>query len=287
MSARVLRHARQAGFTLVEAVVVIVIIGVLGAIVAVFIPMPLQNYQDSLARAELTDQADLTLRRMARDLRRALPNSIVTSSDGSAISFFVTKTGGRYLAAEDDVAGLPPLDFADPGKLAFTMIGLAPAGTQAIDPAADYVVVNNVGSEPADAYSGKNIAKIAAFSSVGPGLQQFTLATNPFAQQDPPMPSPGARFHVVQTPVTFHCTRGAGGTGSISLQWDYGIVRGKPSATAGKTSLLAGRVTDCNFNYSTDANRRGALVVLAIELDMPGQAGRARLVHQVHVDNTP
>jgi MSHA biogenesis protein MshO len=287
MTRRPSHPRRSGGFTLVEAVVSIVIIGIVAGIVAVFIRAPVLSYRATVERAELTDQADLALRRMARDLRLALPNSIVTSSDGTAISFFVTKTGGRYLAADDDVAGLPPLDFVDPSKLTFTMIGLAPTGKQAIDPATDYVVVNNVGTEPADAYSGKNIAKVAAFATVAPGLQQFTLATNPFAQQVPPMPSPGARFHVVQTPVTYHCTRGAGGTGSISLQWDYGIVRGKPAAAAGKTSLLAGRVTDCKFNYSTDANRRGALAVLAIELEMPGQAGRARLVHQVHVDNTP
>lgn len=279
----------QAGFTLIEAIMVIVIIGVLGAAVAVFIRMPVQNYHDSVARAELTDLADLSLRRMARDLRLALPNSIVTDADGTSISFFLTKTGGRYLAAEDDAPGLPVLDFVDPGKTTFTMIGTEPSGKQAIEPGSDYVAVYNVGLDPADAYTQSNLAQVTAFTTLDAarGLYRFTLASNPFAQQNPPMPSPGGRFHVVSSPVTYACTKGAGGTGSIVRHWDYGIVKGKPASGAGKTSYLTKRVTNCKFHYDTDISRRSALVVLSLELEMPGEAGKIKLVHQVHVDNTP
>ena len=54
----------MAGFTLVEAIIVIVITGILAAIVAVFIRAPVDGYFDSVRRAELTDTADVALRRL-------------------------------------------------------------------------------------------------------------------------------------------------------------------------------------------------------------------------------
>lgn len=286
MTRRTYPDPRQAGFTLIEAVMVIVITGVLGAVVAVFIRMPVQGYHDSVARAELTDLADLSLRRMARDLRLALPNSIVISDNGAAISFFMTKSGGRYLTPDDELSGFPVLDFFDKTKTTFTLIGPESSGKFAIA-AGDYIVVNNVGIAPANAYTGQNMAKVSGFTTVdaAKGLYQVALESNPFPDQDPPMPSPSARFHVVGQPVTYHCTAGAGGTGTISRQWDYGITEGRPVAGTGKTSLLTKRVTSCKFSYNSD--RRSAVAVLALELEAPGEAGRIKLVHQVHVDNTP
>ncbi|NML60847.1 type II secretion system protein [Massilia sp. RP-1-19] len=288
MTVRAIHQARQAGFTLIEAVMVIVIIGVLGAVVAVFIRMPVQGYHDSVARAELTDIADLSLRRMARELRLALPNSIVISDGGNAISFFMTKAGGRYLTPDDDLAGQPVLDFVDPGKRTFTMIGHAPDANHAIMKG-DYVVVYNLGIDPADAYVGGNRATVEKFTTVdaAKGLYQIELQANPFAQQNPPMPSPGSRFHVVGQPVSYFCTPGAGGSGTMSRQWNYGIVKGKPTGAFVPTNLLAQRVTGCKFDYSTDANSRGALVILTLVLESPGDGGSIKLVHQVHVDNTP
>lgn len=288
MTARAQHQARQAGFTLIEAVMVIAIIGVLGAVVAVFVRMPIQGYHDSIARAELTDLADLSLRRMARDLRLALPNSIVVSEDGTAISFFMTKAGGRYLTPDDDLAGQPVLDFVNPANRTFTMLGHQPGSKNAIVKG-DYVVVYNLGIDPADAYAGGNRATVEKLTAIdaGKGLYQIELTDNPFAKQNPPMPSPGARFHVVGQPVTYFCTPGVGGSGTIHRQSNYGIVKGRPTAANVPSNLLAKRLTSCKFDYSTDANSRGALVLLTLVLESPDEAGRIKLVHQVHVDNTP
>ena len=291
-------RAAQRGFTLVEAIIVITIIGVLGAVVAVFIRAPVQGYADSLDRAELTDTADLALRRIARDLRLALPNSVRVNATKTSIEFIPTKSGGRYLATEDGVATLPVLDFTDASKRDVTVVGAFPSGRGAIDVNADYLVVNNHGPgfSPADAYAGGNIALITGTT---PATNVLTIGTNPFAAQDPPMPSPTSRFQVVGKPVSYVCAVGASGNLVLSRQWNYGFSAAQsdtpvaPSADTASLSgaqyrLIAARVANCRFDYLSLATRRSALVILTLEL-LPrnNTDSTVKLVHQVHVDNTP
>jgi MSHA biogenesis protein MshO len=90
---------KHRGFTLVELIMVIVILGVVGGMVAVFMRGPIDAYFASARRAGLTDAADTAVRRMARDIRKALPNSIRTIGAAPAatcVEFIPTKTGGRY-----------------------------------------------------------------------------------------------------------------------------------------------------------------------------------------------
>jgi MSHA biogenesis protein MshO len=282
------------GFTLVEAIVVIVIIGILGAIVAVFIKAPVQGYADSVARAETSDEADLALRRMAREIRLALPNSVRVSPGGDAIEFLPTTTGGRYLAVEDAATGGTPLDFVNPAVTGFTVVG----GLQANVAQGDYVVVFNLGPgmAPADAYelgqAGRNIAQVDA--AAARGATELALKDNPFARDDP-MPSPGRRFHVVRTPVTFQCAQE--GTAFVLRRYAaYPIRRLMTDPMDNPASaVLARRVASCDNLFRYDVNdaelRRSALVLLTLGLHTRGAgdagAGVVRLVHQVHVDNTP
>jgi MSHA biogenesis protein MshO len=282
------------GFTLVEAIVVIVIIGILGAIVALFIRAPIQGYADTVARAEASDEADLALRRMAREIRLALPNSVRVNADGSAIEFLLTKTGGRYLAVEDAVPDKPVLDFVDAAKTEFTVVG----GLQADVEVDEYVAVYNLGPgmAPSDAYAfnggNRNIARVG--ERAGAGATLLKLRDNPFARVDP-MPSPGHRFQVVSTPVTYACENRNGAL-VLTRHAGYAIRAEITDPLAGATSaVLARRVANCAglFTYGeADVElRRSALVLLALTLHTRGAGdagdGAVRLVHQVHVDNTP
>lgn len=286
---------RARGFTLIEAVIVIAMVGVLGAIVAVFIRLPVQSYTESAARAEIGDEADLALRRMARELRLALPNSIRVNADGSAIEFLLTKTGGRYLAAEDGAAAsFPVLDFLDPAKKSFTVVGQL---GQAVS-AGDYIVVYNLGPgmAPSDAWQAggadRNIARVSGAVAAGTASPLITLDDNPFAAQSTPMPSPGRRFQVVSGPVMYACAAASDGKLVLTRSSNYAIAAAmaQPAAAASTQAPLTRRVANCAgiFSYASAESQRSALVGLTLEL-VPREGGSSaiRLVHQVHVDNTP
>ena len=86
------------GFTLMEMIIAMVITGILAAVVAVFIAGPVKGYVNTGRRAELTDMADLALKRMALEIRTAVPNSVYwVSTKPDEIEFIPARTGGRLL----------------------------------------------------------------------------------------------------------------------------------------------------------------------------------------------
>lgn len=280
------RH--HAGFTLVELIATMLVLAIVAGMVSVFIASPARGYRDSVARAEMTDIADTVLRRMARDVRLALPNSVRVSADGLVIEMLATRTGGRYLSVDDGAdPSQPALDFMRASSTSFTLVGDAPAGKQAIVPG-DRIVVFNLGPGfgQADAYAGGNSAVVTAFDA---GSRLVTLASNPFAAQSPPMPSPSSRFHVVSGPVRYTCSPGANGTGTLVRSSGYAITGSIDApVSGGVTALAATRVAGCTFSYSTLANTRTALVSMTVRLQDPqGTDGPLSLTHQVHVDNSP
>lgn len=296
----VMHGPAQGGFTLVEAVLVMVVIGILGASVAVFIRAPVQGYADAVVRAELLDVADLALRRMARDLRLALPNSVRVNAAQDSIEFLLTRTGGRYLDAADGVDSRPVLDFLDPTKTSFTVVGAMPTSAQ-LEPGHDYLVVNNLGPDfpPADAYAvSASQRNIALIDGVDTAASTITLHDNPFAVQVPPVPSASKRFHIVSGPVSYYCGPETSGPHLLTRQSGYPISASQQSnpvaagATSGQRAVLAGHVASCKFEISSLATRRSALVLITIELQPKMLANASpnptvRLVHQVHVENTP
>lgn len=58
------------GFTLIEMVVVIVVLGILIAVGANFITLPLKAHQAIRTHAELIDEADSVLTLMVREIRK-------------------------------------------------------------------------------------------------------------------------------------------------------------------------------------------------------------------------
>lgn len=267
---------RSLGFTLFEAVLVIMLTGIVGVMVSGFVRQPIDAYMDLGRRAELTDAADLALRRMARELRTALPNSVRVDASGQYVEFLPVRSAGRYRAAG---AG-DSLDFsATPAVETFEVLGPAVSAQ-----AGDQLVVHNLGLPGADAYDGSSRRALttfgAAMSSVG-----YTVGGTQF-----PYASPNQRFHIVGTPVSFGCTPIAGGAGSLRRYAGYAIQSAQPTAalasqTGANNVLLANAVSACTFTYSASATTRNAVVTLRLTLTSGGES--IHLLQQVQVEGSP
>lgn len=265
---------RTQGFTLIEAIMVIVITGIVGAMVAVFIKRPVDAYFDSARRAALTDVADTAVRRMARDIRKALPNSI-RNPNSQCIEFIPTKTGGRYRAETDNTGAGDVLDFTV-ADASFDMLGLnsaLPADQQIV--ANDVIAVYNLGIAGANAYSSDNTAVV---SSVGAGSLPNETKINIAAKQFP-LASGSNRFHVIpgnEKIVAYVCSGG-----SLFRTADYAYSTSCPTTGA----VLARNVASCNFVYNGSDLQRNALVQMTVKFTDSGET--VSLYHEVHVNNTP
>ena len=308
-----LRH--DAGFTLIEMVMVIVLMGVVGSMVAVFMKTPVDSYFDSARRAAMADEADTTLRRMAREIRGALPNSL-RQTNTSCIEFIPVKATARYRAENAAVGGLP-LTF--PGVGNFDMLGLnANLSAEQRIALGDVVVIHNLGATGgSDAYSTTDGVRNWGTVTTGGVLQGNTNAvggsdiatpTNNNAvtlkpqetripmtwPSAPPLESPSKRFFVVpggEQMVAFLCS---GESPNITLQRIGYTSLQNPAAQCKTASLTAGTaiattlatgVSACTFDFVAVDLQRNGLVQINLSLTQANET--VTLYQEVHVNNSP
>jgi len=290
-----LASCNSAGFTLVEMVMVIVITGIIGSMVAVFLRAPIQQYLDVSRRAELTDIADTALFRLASDISVAVPNSLRTAGCGATpcIEFLPTKDGGRYRGNAVGGGGGcgmngDELNFAaqDP---CFEIIG-SPIPFAA----GDHVVIGSTQSDGAPAYDQTASSGVLRAYTGVPGVQSaVTIA----ATQFPAFARlSGQRFDVVdgaQQAVTFSCEGTLGtldvngnGQGRLLKHWGYGFnaAQAAPAALGGQSALLADKVSGCVMDYAVTNQRLG---LLGVRLTLTSGNETVSLYHEIHVNNVP
>lgn len=272
---------KSSGFTLIELVMVIVIISILAAMSTQLITLPVKSYTDLKYRTTLVDTADASLRRMQRDIRRALPNSIRVNSSGNRLELLHTSDGGRYRASTANNSSVSTSPCGT-GTVADAILNFDPNTTDncfeimgslstfdSTKTQSEFLYIYN--TDVATAYIGSNRRQL--IDSSDKSTIKFTNLIDPF-----PASSPEQHFFIVDTPITYDCDLT---TKQLLRYQDYPIK--SDSAFQMRTGQLqANKITGCKFIYTTDSRTRSGLVTLTITLD-----NTVTLMHQIHVDNVP
>ncbi len=260
------------GFTLIEMVMVIVLMGIIIAVIAPLAAQPFRAYQASKDRAQLVSLADQAFFLMQRDIHAALPNSIRVNSTGTAFELIHVVSAGRYRAQDSGLTGSDTLDFTTADS------SFQVAGPFTQPPAGSQLVIYHTGQTGADAYAGDAVITPAGTTLTVTNNNPESLITLSSAHQFP-YPSPMQRFYVVDTPITYMCKN--------SQLWRYDqyslqttVASPPPSARA---SLVSDQVGSCQFSYQPGTASRAGLI--SVQLVITGQNEQLSIMEQANVPN--
>lgn len=94
----------QRGFTLIEMITVVVVLGIVAVIGTGFIVNATTSYQQTQSRALLVNTGRQALERMTRQLRGALPYSVRITNGGNCVQFMPIAAAGFYREPVPDEA---------------------------------------------------------------------------------------------------------------------------------------------------------------------------------------
>lgn len=290
-------HSNVDGFTMIELVVVITLMSTVGVLVSLIVSSQMLGYVDIARRAALVDRAETSVRRMARDIRNAIPNSIRVTGD--YIELVPIQDAGRYRALNSTAVNTDILDFTQKDNR-FQVLGSlsSPAsGSQ--------LVIYNIGLvNSSTPVAGSNVYAAASSSTfppsgshvispAGTSLTVVSDASGDFLTLGSTFQfafaSPASRFFVVKGALTYGCNLT---DGTITRYSGYSLQTSQPSngaasplSSAPSKATLIDNVTACSFGYSNGSAQRSGLLTIQIRIADKGET--VELMHQVHVNNAP
>lgn len=278
-----LKKGKSAGFTLIELVAVIVLLGIVGVATTQFIKQGVGIYVDSARRDNLQQLGRFAIERVSREVRNAVPGSVRVSGD--CIEYAPIEAASSYLGtvADSEMTSFQAVDFAyTDSAVSNRRVAIYSVENQDIYNFNRKAVIDLDGVEPVSSFQRQV------------NVKNYTGSGHQFRSE-----SPTSRFFIMTQPVSF-CVRANqlfrhSGYGWLSLQaTDTGTIgSGVKLAEFFQTLDDTDGDGDADdpvtvFSFSAGTLQRSGVVRLDFRLSDPAEADEwVRFSHQVFVRNTP
>lgn len=302
------RNSSQ-GFTLIELIMVIAIAGVVAVMVSTIFGNQMSAFVDLSRRAALVDQAETSVRQIARDVRHALPNSLRVTTSGTLrlLEFIPIIDAGRYRSKVGDGSVVDDDDVLDfsAEDTSFQVLGRLPSIASG-----SRMVIYNIGQKTA---SGVPVAGANVYADVAPASVPVTVPVEDSHVISPSgavfsdagnnvlsttiahqfsFESPQKRFYFINKPVSYICdlankriVKYAGYTLDETTPAQPTDMTVAPLLGASIKATLVENVSACSFSYDAGNAQRAGLLTLAVTVEENDES--VNLTLQVHVDNAP
>ncbi|HEY6528992.1 MAG TPA: prepilin-type N-terminal cleavage/methylation domain-containing protein [Cellvibrionaceae bacterium] len=257
------KHA-QLGFTLVELIFVLVVLGLVGAIGSSFLVDTMDMYQRTTNRVKLMQKGRVAIEQMSRYFRSAVPNSVRISSTGKCVEFVPVVAGGYYINQLPD---------SENGGTASSSVVIAPLSYSGS--ATQFIVAP---LSTSDIYTAASASARAGVSAVG--ASSITLSGAKLFTRN----STQHRYYLAANPKRFCFV-----SGSLYRYSGYGFLTSALDDTSpgGSADLMLNQLNQAatNFSLSTGSEQRNTSVGITLSLS----AGTETVVmrHKVLVRNVP
>jgi len=225
------RHPKIAGFTLIEMVTVILILGIIVVGISSFVVFGTRIFVESSAVDQVLSQSRFGIERMTRDIRRAVPNSmrVLTATDGSyqCLELLPISASTSYIDA--------PF-FPQPVQNTLTAI----KSVRSINAAQSVLIYPLTASE---VYNPQGLtAKRFLVQSVAESGDLLTITLTQSIRFTEA--SPLKRLYVAQSPLSY-CFINTAGNVDLRLYQQYGYKAVQPSPSdMGNGVLMAQNITN-------------------------------------------
>ena len=261
---------------MIELVIAMLVSAIMVGLAGMMLTTPIHAYLAQARRAALSDSAEAAMRVLSSDIRRALPNSVRTRSNGAVkvmemidvqhIAHFRTGGTGDLMAsgADNGFDTLTAIPLTVPSNGLRLVVGNQPDG----DVANSAYRTNSGVITPPGAVS------------IPPAYNHITI--NPaftFTQ-----PSNHRRAYIIGNVTRYRCDENTGELRRVQAQLGDDIEDG---AAIGPSELIAVDVSACTFRVTPGTANHGGIVIvqLTITRNVDGNVENLRMVRQIPVEN--